>query len=138
MRLVLDTSVLIAAYISRAGVCSELYEEILLHHELVISGYIVAELRRKLRVKFAYPEPDVEAVCAFLLTSAQMVEPETLPSAACRDPADLPILGTATAGRATLLVTVDRDLLVLGEFRGIAIVRPGEVWPRLDTPTQFP
>jgi hypothetical protein len=30
--------------ISRAGVCAELLEDVLLHHELVISGFILEEL----------------------------------------------------------------------------------------------
>ena len=35
MRIALDSSVLIAAHISRAGVCAELLEDILLHQELL-------------------------------------------------------------------------------------------------------
>ena len=44
MRIALDSSVLIAAHISRAGVCAELLEDVLLHHELVISDFILEEL----------------------------------------------------------------------------------------------
>jgi predicted nucleic acid-binding protein len=48
VRIALDSSVLIAAHISRAGVCAELLEDVLLHHELVISDFILEELGRKL------------------------------------------------------------------------------------------
>ncbi len=48
MRIALDSSVLIAAHISRAGVCAELLEDLLLHHELVTSEFILEELGRKL------------------------------------------------------------------------------------------
>jgi predicted nucleic acid-binding protein len=34
------------------------------------------------------------------------------------------ILGTAVSARAACIVTGDADLLVLGEFRGVAIVSP--------------
>ena len=43
MRIALDSSVLIAANISRAGTCAELLEDLLLHHELVISKFILED-----------------------------------------------------------------------------------------------
>jgi predicted nucleic acid-binding protein len=55
VRIALDSSVLIAAHISRAGVCAEMLEVVLLHHELVTSGFILEELRRKLVEKFNFP-----------------------------------------------------------------------------------
>ena len=60
MRVALDSSVLIAAHISRAGVCAELLEDLLLHHELVISEFILEELRRKLGEKFGFPARDAD------------------------------------------------------------------------------
>jgi predicted nucleic acid-binding protein len=56
VRIALDSSVLIAAHISRAGVCAEMLEDILLHHELVISHFILQELRRKARREFQFYE----------------------------------------------------------------------------------
>ena len=52
MRLAIDSSVLIAAYISRAGVCAELLEDVLMDHELICSEFILGELARKLKEKF--------------------------------------------------------------------------------------
>jgi predicted nucleic acid-binding protein len=45
-----------------------------------------------------------------------------------RDPENIPILGTAVAAEAKLLITVDKDLLAVGEYWGIAIVKPGTFW----------
>jgi len=59
-----------------------------------------------------------------------MVEPMALPAGSCRDPDDIPVLGTAVAGSSELLVAVDKDLLALGSYVGIAIVKPGEFWRR--------
>ena len=130
MRVVLDTSTLIAAHSSRAGVCAELMEDALLNHELIISEFILDELHRKLRDKFAFPESDIREVAAFLRTAATIVVPTELSPDCCRDKDDIPILGTAVAGHAELLITVDRDLLELVAFREIAILRPGEYWER--------
>ena len=130
MRVVLDTSTLIAAHISRAGVCAELLEDVLLHHELIVSEFILDELRRKLREKFRFPESDIRAVTSFLRDAGLVLVPADLPADACRDPDDIPVLGTAVAARAELLVTVDLDLLALVDFRGVAIVKPRGYWER--------
>lgn len=130
MKVVVDSSVLIAASISRAGVCAELLEDVLTHHELVMSDFIAGELGRKLTDKFNFPEREVRQLRRFLARMATTVEPADLPPDVCRDPGDIPVLGTAVAAGASILVTVDKDLLALGEFQGIVIIRPGEFWQR--------
>ena len=130
MKVVLDSSVLIAASISRAGVCAELLEDVLTHHELVVSRYIVDEVRQKLLEKFGYPDREVRQLQRLLLRVATLIEPAEVPLGACRDAGDLPVLGTALAAAVQLIVSVDKDLLSLSEFQGIAIVKPGEFWKR--------
>jgi uncharacterized protein len=130
VRIALDSSVLIAAHISRAGVCAELLEDVLLNHDLVISDFILEELGRKLIEKFSFPKRDTDLVTAFLRRVSLVVKPADLPSDLCRDPADKPVLGTAVAGECELLVSVDRDLLDLRTIRAIPIIRPGEYWRR--------
>ena len=128
MRIALDSSVLIAAHISRAGVCSELLEDVLLHHELVTSEFILEELCRKLIEKFSFPAREADQVAAFLRRVAIVVIPADLPPETCRDPTDVPVLGTAVGGECSLLISVDRDLLDRQTFDEIPIVRPGEYW----------
>jgi putative PIN family toxin of toxin-antitoxin system len=130
VKVVLDSSVLITASISRAGVCAELLEDVLTHHELVISDFIAEEFSRKLRDKFNFPESDVRQLRRFLARMASTVVPTDLPDNVCRDSEDVPVLGTAVAGGASVLVTVDKDLLALGEFQGITIIKPGEFWQK--------
>lgn len=52
---------------------------------------------------------------------AYIVEPASLPRPVCRDPEDDVVLATALAGRADIIVSGDKDLLVLGSFQGIPI-----------------
>ncbi len=134
MRVVLDSSVLIAAYISRSGTCSNLLEDVLMGHEWVISQFILDELARKLRDKFHYSQNDVAGIVGSIRAAAVMEEPIDIPAGSCRDPNDLPVLGTAVAGRAELLITGDKDLLELRAFRGIAVIGPGEFWKHTDGP----
>jgi len=130
VRVALDSSVLIAAHISRAGVCAELLEDVLLHHELVISDFILEELARKLVEKFNFPRRDADQVGAFLRRVSIVVQPANLPPDLCRDPTDIPVLGTAVAGECALLISVDRDLLDMQTIQAIPIVRPGDYWRR--------
>ena len=129
MRILLDSSVLIAA-IARPGVCTELVDEISRDHTLILSEYILIEVDRKLQEKFGVSRLEAKALVSGIRQQAELVEPVTIPAAACRDAQDLPILGTAVAGAVQLLVTVDKDLLSLGQFRGVPIIKPGEFWRR--------
>jgi uncharacterized protein len=133
VRVVLDSSVLVAAYISRAGPCAALLEDILNDHEWVASAFIVDELSRKLKEKFGYPDTQTTEIRATTVAAAELVTPEEIPADVCRDPNDLPVLGTAVAGRAGMIVTIDKDLLALKAYRQIPIVKPGEFWKLLDT-----
>jgi len=102
-------------------------------HQLVASDFILDEVARKLRTKFRFNEERVNRVASSLRSIATLVHPAPLPASACRDPEDIPILGTAVAGHVSFLVSVDKDLPSLGEFRGLQIVRPGEFFKRTRT-----
>ena len=128
-----DSSALIAAVITAHGVSSGLLNHILEEHELVVSDYILNEVSGKLRTKFRFDEKRVNRVVSDLRSIATLVHPAPLPASVCRDPEDIPVLGTAVAGNAAFLVSVDKDLLSIGGFRGIQIVRPGEFFKRTRT-----
>ena len=125
MKIVLDTNVLIAAFIAR-GVCNDLLEHCVRQHTLVTSEFILDELREHLARKFKYDAQDAEEAVELLRSRMQVVTPTGLGSAVCRDPDDDAILGTAVAGKAACIVTGDADLLILKRFRGIDIVRPAD------------
>jgi putative PIN family toxin of toxin-antitoxin system len=124
----LDSSVLIAAYVARAGTCAEVLEEILRRHELILSLHILDEVSRKLAHKFLFPPRLVAALIDSLTKAATLVTPASLPDDACRDPADISVLGTAVAGDAEFLISVDKDLLDLQRYGAVEIIRPGEFW----------
>ena len=48
-----------------------------------------------------------------------------------RDPDDRPLLACALAAQAELIVSGDRDVLELKQFRGLTIVTPAEALKRL-------
>jgi putative PIN family toxin of toxin-antitoxin system len=123
VKVVLDANVLLAGFATR-GLCEAVLEACVGSHEIIISEPILTEVRRHLSGKFRAPAGRVAAIESLLRENSAMVRPAKVPSGACRDPSDLAVLGTALAGGADCLVTGDRDLLDLGEFRGIRILSP--------------
>jgi putative PIN family toxin of toxin-antitoxin system len=123
--LVLDTNVLIAAFIAR-GVCSDLLEHCVRQHKLVTSEFILNEFREKLTSKFKFTSVEADSAAALLLTRMVVVDPAELPSPTCRDPDDDNVLATAVAGNCDCIITGDRDLLVLQRFSGVDIVSPSD------------
>jgi uncharacterized protein len=132
VRVVLDTNVLLSALFTR-GVCEALLDAINESDacRVVLSDHILAEFREHAETKFGAPADEVERAVNLLRRRAEIVEPAALPPRACKDPEDLPVLGTAVAARVDALVTGDGELLALGETHGIPIVSPRDLYERL-------
>jgi putative PIN family toxin of toxin-antitoxin system len=74
--------------------------------------------------KFHREPHALQEVLDDLLRWTYRVQIHNAVSGICRDPNDEPILETAVASNADLLVAGDRDLLSLKSFHGIGIVTP--------------
>jgi putative PIN family toxin of toxin-antitoxin system len=127
---VLDTSVLIAAFVTTSGVCADVLKMSAREHELILSDYILDEYARKLRGKFGLSAAEAADERRELALTAALVEPLDVDPRICRDPADAAILGTALAAKADMLVTVDKDLLDITAKVGVDIVNPREFFRR--------
>jgi len=123
MRLVLDTNVLIAAFIAK-GICADLLEHCIRRHTVVTSDFIPSEFRETMLGKFKFTGEETEDALKLLVPRMVAVEPASLESPVCRDADDDLILATALAGQCDCIVTGDKDLLVLERYRMIEIVSP--------------
>lgn len=130
MRVCLDTNVLVAAFATR-GLCADVLRTVLAEHDLVIGEVIRTELRRTLATKLKLPADRVDAVEAVLGTVPIVPKPTEPSTLTIRDPADRWILATAIAGAADVLVTGDRDLLVVVAESPIPILEPRAFWELL-------
>jgi uncharacterized protein len=127
MRILLDTNVLIAAFVSR-GTCSELVEHCVRNHSLISSSHLIGELEDKLSGKLGFSRQETRDVINLLRDRMILTEPVPLDQPVCRDPDDDLVLAAAQAGECDCIVTGDKDLLVLERFRQIPIVTPADFW----------
>ena len=122
MRVVLDTNVLFAAFVS-TGFCHELVNTISEKHAMVCSIQMLKELQRVLIEHFGEDHP---AQRAFLDYSklVELCEPKPLTTSICRDPDDDWVLAAAIEGGADCIVPGDQDLLLLKAHQSILILPP--------------
>ena len=130
MRVVIDANVLLAGFATH-GLCEALVAVVLESHHLMLSEHLLGEVRRHLTGKFRVPEARAAEIDAFLRAQAELVHPLAVPRKVCRDRDDLPVLGTALAGLASVLVSGDQDLLVLEQHGGVPILTPRAAYERL-------
>jgi putative PIN family toxin of toxin-antitoxin system len=125
MKVLLDTNVIIAAFITR-GACSELLDHCIQHHVLITSEFILNEFREHMIHKFGYDVEEVEEAVDLLKLKMRIVKPSSFNNPICRDPDDDIVLGTAVAGGVACIVTGDKDLLILRQFSSFDILTPAK------------
>ena len=135
MRIVLDTNIFISALISGDGYPGQLLAAVKRERiTLVTSIYQIDELRDVLsreRLK-PYIRPAEAEDLVYHLEAVGMVTGKLPEMSLSPDPKDNPILATAVAGEADLLVSGDKgDMLALGHVEGIPIVTARDAVGRL-------
>ena len=126
MRVVLDTNILISALITRNTPPDKLYQAWLRGEiELVISDAQVAEIHDVLsrpRLRRFLDADEADAIVENIATRALVITELPVVNVS-PDPKDNPVLASAIAGKAELIVSGDKKhMLDLGEVEGIPIV----------------
>ena len=127
MRVVLDTNVLVAALVAR-GTCADLLEHCVRVHTIISSRELLDELEDVLVRRLRQRKTDARSAARLFEGTFTLVAPDSLATPVCRDPDDDEVLATALSGQCAVIVSGDRDLLVLDPFEGIRIMRPAAFW----------
>jgi putative PIN family toxin of toxin-antitoxin system len=124
LRVVLDTNILISAFVFPGGIPETVYRAALERRiTLITSPPLLAELGRVLQDKFGWDPMRSEDAVAQVARIGEVVRPiETIDTIA-EDPADNRVLEAAETGHADLIVSGDRHLLNLTTWHGIEIVK---------------
>ena len=122
MRIMLDTNVLISALLFPGVKMDAMMNYIFIHHQLVLSSYVVDELKRVVKRKF----PGKEMATNKLLMMMSFEYVYTPSKVDIRDAKDYPVLYTAIIEDVDVLVTGDKD------FSDIDVEKP-----EILSPSQF-
>jgi putative PIN family toxin of toxin-antitoxin system len=131
LKVVLDTNQLVSSLLSTRGLQRQLIDAWRAGRFVLMPGPGQIEEtgevlgRPRLQRKYVISNEDREALLRLLRTDGQLLS-EAPPAGVCRDPDDDLLLGCAGAAGADCLVTGDEDLLVVGEYRGVRILRARE------------
>lgn len=119
MRVMLDTNILVSAFLFKSNTINELINKLSNEHEIIIASYCIEELRELIKIKFNVSE---NALNEFLLTfpfdlvySPSDVNEKLFK---IRDKEDYIILYTAIIEDVDILITGDKD------FKDVEIDKP--------------
>jgi uncharacterized protein len=127
MKILFDTNVILSALLAE-GHSYEVIKDAMYRHEVYYTDYILSEAENTLKSKFLV---SLETRSQLLLAirknflkgvAASFVEK------VCRDANDDRILADSLATGIELLITGDKDLLILKKYKKILIIQPKEYW----------
>ena len=103
---------------------------------MVTSGTLLAELeevlqRQKFLKRLAAAQVQAHDLVTGYAALATVVQPAQIEAVVLRDPDDDAVIACAVAAAATIIVSGDRDLLVLKKHREIEILKAAEFVARI-------
>ena len=124
MRVMLDTNVLISALLFPGSKINAMMNCIFTQHQLVLSSYVVDELKRVVKRKFPQKENAINKLL-MLMSFEYVYTPNDIEGGLfdIRDEKDYPVLYTAIIEDVDVLITGDKD------FSDIDIERPEIMTP---------
>ncbi|MDP3773413.1 MAG: putative toxin-antitoxin system toxin component, PIN family [Gemmatimonadales bacterium] len=130
MKVCLDSNVLVSAFATR-GLSADVLRIVLAEHELLVPEVVLAEVRKALEQKFRLPAQVVTGIEQLLRDQTVIPRPRKPSTVPVRDPDDAWVLASGIAGAADVLVTGDKDLLVVASKAPLPIESPRQFWERL-------
>lgn len=122
-----DTNVLVSAFTAR-GLSADVFRLVLTEHELLVGEVVLAEFRRVMRDRMLVPAEDIKEAEAPLREQTIIPWPKKPSSIEIRNPDDQWVLASAMEGAADILVTGDKDLLILTSGAPLLILSPRSFW----------
>jgi len=122
VRVVLDSNVLISSFFWRGNEYEILRKALEGKFELLISGAILAEIENVLDKKFGVQAGRIKETVELIIANSTVIEPKSRLNVIRDDESDNRILECAVEGAADYIVTGDKHLLKLREYRRTLIL----------------
>ena len=125
MRVVIDTNVFVSGVFWKGPPAAVLEAWCDGRIELVLSPAILDEYQRVgTELNRLFPAIDLNPILGMLALNSRMMQDSELPERLCSDPADDKFIAAAVAANADYVVSGDKALLKVREYRGVRIVAP--------------
>lgn len=134
MRIVLDANIFVSAAITPSGACGKILQSVLANpdeFELILTQQIidetVATLSKPRVVRYLKHNTSNSRMWMEDIASISTMVPDIPISLdECRDPDDVVYLAAADIAKARFIISGDKDLTVLKQYRDVDIVSPSE------------
>lgn len=126
MRVVVDTNIVISAIFFGGKPTDIINHGIQGTFSLIVTSSILHEYAVTIDNFDNNPDGEAASLLALIISKATAIEPIRLLKTPCRDPDDVKFLEAALSAKADFIVSGDKDLLVLKEFRGTKILKASE------------
>ncbi len=127
MKLFFDTNVIISGSITQ-GYSFEVIKDAIYKHEVYYTEHLLKEIKEVLLLKYSFSESIHQATLSIIKKYFLKGKTAGIVKKICRDPDDNQILSDALANGIDILITGDKDLLVLKECEGMKIILPKQYW----------
>jgi len=127
MAVTFDTNVLLSATLWDGSVAQKLLFD-LIRQEIKIysTTEILSEYQEILKRDFDFSDKEISEIMEKVLVFVTLVNPKTKVNVVKDDPDDDVIIECALESESEYIITYDKHLLNLKEYRGIQIIRPEE------------
>lgn len=124
MRIMLDTNVLVSTIIFKSKLMNELFEALLKDHRLVLSSFVIDELKAVVQRKFEGHSANLDRFLT-VLPFEYVYTPDEMEEGLfeIRDEMDYPVLYSAIVEEVDVLITGDKD------FADVDIEKPEILTP---------
>ena len=135
MRAVVDTNILVSGLIRKQGLPGQVLRRLRdgdftpIYSVAMMVEVIEVLSRPQMRDKYQVGSNDIMALINLVRLRGELVSPKRKIEA-CRDPQDNRFLEAALEGEAEVIVSGDKDLLVMAEFEATRIISAAEFLAR--------
>lgn len=128
MKVVLDTNVLLSAFLWKSSVSKKLLSKLLCcKMEIYTSQDIMLEFQRVLKRDFTFSDSEAMDAMKEIFSFARLVYPSIKVEVVKDDPTDDKIIECAIASHSAYILSYNKHLLKIKEYMGIEILRPEEM-----------
>jgi len=127
VKLFFDTNVIVSAVVCR-GLSFDVIKDAMEKHEVFYTKYVLKETQRVLTSKFPLSDETIKSAVSLIKKYFNEGKTSHKVDKICRDPDDNQILADAAANEIDILITGDKDLLILKTHKGIKIILPADYW----------